>query len=71
MIMIISQFMIVSIIKSKFVLKQFLKGINMRWVLFDIVILEFRTPVHSIVHQSFISGNLLICKLVHTSGDNK
>ena len=47
MIMIISQFMTVSIIKSKFVLKQFLKGINMRWVLSDIVILEFRTPVQS------------------------
>ena len=39
--------MIISLIKSKFLLKQFLKRINMRWVLFDIVILEFRTPVDS------------------------
>ena len=43
----------------------------MRWVLFDIVILEFKTADIQIVYQSFISGNLLICKLVHTSRDNK
>ena len=43
----------------------------MRWVLFDIVILKFRTPYIQIVYQSFIGGNLLICKLVNTSRDNK
>ena len=40
----------------------------MRWVPFNIVSLDIRTPVHSqIVYQNFITGNLLICKLVHTS----
>ena len=39
--------MIIRLIKSKFLLKQFLIRINMRWVLFHIVILEFRIPVHS------------------------
>ena len=40
----------------------------MRWVLFDIVTLEFKNPVR-IVYQSFTSKNFLICKLVHTSRD--
>ena len=40
----------------------------MRWVLFDIVTLEFKNPVR-IVYQSFTSRNFLICKLVHTSRD--
>ena len=31
----------ISLIKSKFLLKQFKKKINMRWVLCDIVTLEF------------------------------
>ena len=38
--------MIISLTKSKFLLKQLLKRINMSWVLFDIVILELRTPLH-------------------------
>ena len=41
--------MIISLIKSKFLLKQFKKNkqIFMRWVLLNIVTLEIRTPVHS------------------------
>ena len=39
--------MISNLIKSKFLLKQFLKRINIRWVLFDFVILEFWIPVRS------------------------
>ena len=40
--------MIISLIKSKFLLKQFQKEqIFMRWVLLNIVILEIRSPVHS------------------------
>ena len=43
----------------------------MRWVFFNIVSLDIRTPVNSqIAYQNFITGNLLICKLVHTSRDN-
>ena len=30
-----------------------------------------QNPYIQIVYESFISGNLLICKLVHTSHDNK
>ena len=36
--------MIINLIISTFLLKQFQKKINMRWVLFDIIILEFRPP---------------------------
>ena len=42
----------------------------MWWVLFNIVILEFRTPYIQIVYESFISGNLLISELEQTSRDN-
>ena len=34
-------------------------------------ILEIRTPYIQTVYQNFISGNLLIYKLVHTFGGNK
>ena len=54
--------MIISLIKSKFFLKEFQKEqIFMRWVLLNI----------EIVYQNFISGNLLIYKLVHTSRGNR
>ena len=40
--------MIISLIKSKFLLKQFKKEqIFMRWVLINIVTFEIGTPVHS------------------------
>ena len=54
--------MIISLIKSKFFLKEFQKEqIFMRWVLLNI----------EIVYQNFISGNLLIYKLVHTFRGNR
>ena len=64
--------MIFILIKSKFLLKQFQKEqILMRCVLFSIVTLEIKTPCIQITYQSFISGKLLISKVVHTSRSNR
>ena len=63
--------MIISLIKSKFLLKQFQK--EQMWdVCFLMLLLSnLELPYIQIVHQSFASGNLLICKLVDTSRDNR
>ena len=63
--------MIISLIKSKFLLKQFQK--EKIWdVCFSILLLWESEPLYiQILYQNFISRNLLIYKLVHTSGGNR
>ena len=63
--------MIISLIKSKFLLKQFQKEYLWGRCFLILLFWNLVPPYIQVVYQSFISGNLLICKLVHTFRDNK
>ena len=63
--------MIISLIISKFLLKQFQN--EQIWVGCILILLFWNSELSyiQIVYESFISGNLLIWKLAHISRDNK
>ena len=65
--------MIISLIKSKFLLKQFKKKNKYLWDECFLILLLWKSEPRyiQIVYQNFISGNLLIYKLVHTSRGNR
>ena len=64
--------MIISLINSKFLLKQFQKNKCLWDGCFSIFLLWKSEPAHiQIVYQNFFSGNFLIYKLVHTSRGNR
>ena len=63
--------MIITLIISKFLLKQFQRESIWGGCFLILLFWNSEPPYIQIVYQSFISENLLICKLVHTSGDNK
>ena len=63
--------MIISLIKSKFQLKQFQKEYIWDGCFLMLLFWNSEHPYIQIVYESFISENFLICKLVRTSRDNK
>ena len=60
--------MIISLIKSKYLLKPFHKELMfMSWGFLVLLLWNSEPPYIQIIYQNFISGNLWICKLIHIS----